>query len=147
MNCATASHLLSFLLDCYKQSATLPIMAFTVYFSIVYSIMKVTVSSYSNTLDSTHYQALTQRTKMPYHLSDQTATTYYTYADSDGPRIYITGGCIQNQICNVNSTTHAQSCHCPAVTNNVIYYTPQTDTYHHCASMVINRTRHVGKYD
>lgn len=73
-------------------------------------------------------------------MSDMVATTFpgYLYSTSDGPRIYISGGCVSNQVCV------SDNCFCTELTNKTIYFTPETSTYHtNVADMPRQRYRHM----
>ncbi len=82
---------------------------------------------------------------MPYKVSDMTATILpeSIFSDNNGPRIYLLGGCISNQLCTINATTNVQSCACVNITDSCVYFTPQTDTWHTCAKLLSTRYRHM----
>lgn len=88
--------------------------------------------------NSTNYQAFTDLATMPYKVSDHTATAFPAelFNDGLGPRIYIIGGCVTDQVC-VQS-----NCFCQNSTKKCIYYLPRTDSYKSCEDMPINRYRH-----
>lgn len=77
--------------------------------------------------------------KMPVARSDHTVTLFdqVTY-DLNGPRIYIVGGCVADQVCSYNqacwSTVNAGKntcvfCACTGITKEAIYFTPETNKY------------------
>lgn len=83
---------------------------------------------------------------MPYNCSDMTATTFeMDYGDSDGSRIYLVGGCIADQICEITDPdSGAIFCYCPEITNQCIYFTPDTEEWHtDCSSAPTDRYRHM----
>jgi hypothetical protein len=85
---------------------------------------------------------------MPYAMSDMVAATVPEdyFSDSLGPRIYLTGGCISDQVCSYfNETTDNIFCYCTNVTDKMIYFQPETHTYHSAATMLRPRYRHMGK--
>jgi len=104
-------------------------------------------SASKNDDDEVDYIGFHTVTPMPYACSDMTAVTFDTdFDDNEGPRIYLSGGCIKDQECP--STT---GCYCPEITNKCTYFTPETEKWHtDCTPSLVNRYRHmaagVGNY-
>lgn len=70
--------------------------------------------------------------------SDMSATLFEGALFSSGKaRIYLVGGCIQDQQCPPN-----QFCSCPGITADCAYYEPETDTWGTCAPAPRDRYRH-----
>lgn len=91
--------------------------------------------------------------QMPYNASDMVAVTFpeSLFNDDKGPRIYLTGGCSGDQVCDVvNATTDALFCYCPLVNDFASYFSPQESAWTVVAPMLRERYRHmsakVGKY-
>ena len=75
-----------------------------------------------STDDHTTYEGFHNVATMPYPVSDHTTVVYdIDFNDEQGPRIYIVGGCIQDQDCSAGTTL----CYCPTITNKCIYFTPE----------------------
>lgn len=89
---------------------------------------------------------------MPYPLSDMVAVVFdsnISFPSGDGPRIYLHGGCVRDQLC-VNNTASVD-CSCPAITANCIYFKPERGSWHtSCAPSPTPRYRHaaarIGQY-
>jgi hypothetical protein len=90
---------------------------------------------------------------MPYAVSDMTATTFQddVFSDDNGPRIYINGGCVSNQLCDLTDPSAGLSgglfCYCTEITDRCLYFTPETDTWFTCTSAPRKRYRHMGEYE
>ncbi|KAJ1432465.1 hypothetical protein B484DRAFT_447835 [Ochromonadaceae sp. CCMP2298] len=82
--------------------------------------------------DNTDYLGFHLVATMPYKLSDHTATTFNSaFGDDKGPRIYLVGGCVADQLCNYIDKTVDDSlfCYCPEITSKCVYFNPETDEY------------------
>jgi hypothetical protein len=82
---------------------------------------------------------------MPYNASDMTATLVSgsLFGDNKNSRIYLAGGCISDQHCDLNPGW--LQCHCPSLTNKVIYFDPEEEKYTSLASMPRPRFRHMSE--
>jgi len=96
--------------------------------------------------DNTDYLGFHLVATMPYKLSDHTATTFNSaFGDDKGPRIYLVGGCVADQLCNYIDKTVDDSlfCYCPEITSKCVYFNPETDEYTACADAPTERYRHM----
>eukprot|EP01038_Epipyxis_sp_PR26KG_P008024 gene8024-10873_t len=81
---------------------------------------------------------------MPFSRSDSVAVTFpeNIFGKSDGPRIYLTGGCIEDQQCTLDNGY--LTCYCPAITDSCDYFSPETLTWStNCSSSLTPRYRHM----
>ena len=83
------------------------------------------INSYNhnnNNNDDASYVGFHNVATMPYHLSDMTTVIYdIDFIDQQGPRVYLVGGCIEDQDCSAGLT----KCICPDTTDKCIYFTPE----------------------
>jgi len=120
----------------------------------VSTLFGLTAASSSSTgNDDLDYVGFHTVATMPHKLSDSVAVTFQEniFNDDNGPRIYLTGGCITNQYCTVvNKTDDALSCMCEGITNATTYFIPEKLEWFHVQSMLQERYRHmsakVGNY-
>ena len=93
------------------------------------------------------YKSLQTGLQMPFKVSDMSATLYDKSLDSNGPRIYIVGGCVADQLCQ---TSVGINCYCTDITDKCKYFTPDNPSWHDCADAPRERYRHsaaiVGDY-
>ena len=93
------------------------------------------------------YKSLQTGLQMPFKVSDMSATLYDKSLDLNGPRIYIVGGCVADQLC---TTAVGKDCYCTDATNKCKYFTPDNPSWHDCADAPRDRYRHsaaiVGDY-
>ena len=93
------------------------------------------------------YKSLQTSIQMPYKASDMSATLYDKSLDSNGPRIYIIGGCVTDQVCGKPG---GDDCYCTQSTKKCKYFTPENPSWHDCADALTDRYRHsaasVGDY-
>lgn len=98
------------------------------------------------TIVAAGYKSIKETIPMPYKSSDLGVAVYTKSLDSRGPRIYVVGGCISDQLC----TDVNYSCYCPLITNNCMYFTPESPAWHNCKPAPTPRYRHtatiVGDY-
>lgn len=101
--------------------------------------------------DGLSFETFADVATMPYAVSDFTVTTFEGDVFHDvnhfkGPRMYVIGGCITNQVCIVaNTTTNALNCYCEGITNKCIYFLPEYKQWYPCASAPTPRYRHMGE--
>ena len=77
---------------------------------------------------------LSEQMPIPYALSDSAvAITPEFLSDISGPRIYIIGGCVSDQICLLNRTSENRICRCPTVTNSCIFYSLSAESFYNCS--------------
>jgi hypothetical protein len=95
-----------------------------------------------STDDASGYQSFTDVAAMPSRKSDMTTTDFpgHFFPNNLG-RIYLVGGCVQNQLCNVSAT--AYNCTCPQITAQCLYFTPALNQWSACASAPLARYRHM----
>lgn len=86
------------------------------------------------------YKSLQSSISMPYKASDLGVAVYSKSLDSYGPRIYVTGGCVTDQLC---TTAQYQYCYCTLATKKCKYFTPENPSWHDCADAPTARTRHM----
>lgn len=103
-----------------------------------------------DTTDYTSISALNRSATMPFARSDMTANSIrMDFGHGYEERIYLIGGCIQDQQCNFYNSSDASAgvgCICPKITNACNYFDPLTETWHDCAPVPRNRYRHVCKF-
>jgi len=103
--------------------------------------------SNNNNDDDINYHGFYTTTTLPYGRSDMTSTTItITVNGIPEERIYLIGGCIQNQQCyynNISVISEGISCYCPMITNGCTYFVTLTETWYPCASAPRNRYRHM----
>lgn len=92
--------------------------------------------------DAIDYIGFHDTATMPLARSDMTATIFQegTFVDSDGPRIFLVGGCVEDQVCDT-----FENCFCPKITAACSYFVPETSEWHTCSDAPRERYRHVGK--
>lgn len=105
------------------------------------------VAQSTSTDDDINFTSFVNAVDLPYSVSDMTAVSVPEsfFTTNDGPRIYLMGGCISDQTCIIDPDPAVGIyCQCTAITNRVMYYTPQTNQYHtSVAPMPVERFRHV----
>jgi len=114
------------------------------HFFLFLSVLTISLASQSTSTDDNVFTGFLSSVDMPYAASDMVATTFEAslFSTGDGPRIYITGGCNSDQTCS--TTDSYTSCACTNFTNSMIYFTPETLTYHSgVANMLRPRYRHM----
>lgn len=83
---------------------------------------------------------------MPFARSDMTTTLFEVNEISPTqkhPRIYLFGGCISDQFCQVNISTGSRNCYCTNITAQCNYYMPDIDKWSkNCTSAPTPRYRH-----
>lgn len=81
---------------------------------------------------------------MPYAASDMAVVSYLSNTPSNA-RIYLFGGCVSDQACDITDpVTNAVFCYCTQITNRVIYFQPEDGSWHtNVASMPVERYRHM----
>ena len=103
----------------------------------------------SNDDESDGYSGFSTDSPMPFGRSDMTANSIgMDYGDGYAERIYLMGGCIQDQQCyyyNSSDISAGVGCICPEITNACTYFDPLQETWHDCAPIPRNRYRHVCK--
>ena len=98
--------------------------------------------------DKVTYTGFFGKTPMPFARSDMKADLIDNRLFSDyttrGPRIFLIGGCIANQTCNMMCAGGQCNfnCVCPLITNKCTYYTPETGEWFNCAPAPVNRYMH-----
>eukprot|EP01039_Chlorochromonas_danica_P010555 gene10553-11693_t len=97
---------------------------------------------------STNFVGFRTVANMPYNASDMVSTLFgddVNFSDGQGARIYLTGGCVQSQVCNYTNANKTLSCSCPKITDKLIYFSPKTVSYTSTglATMPRQRTQHM----
>lgn len=110
--------------------------------------LNIRTSATVSTVDSdVDYASFVNSVEMPYGVSDTSAVTVPEsfFTTNDGPRIYLLGGCVSDQSCSYgDDPAQGIFCVCMEITDKVMYFTPQTNTYHtDVAPMPVARYRHV----
>ena len=101
----------------------------------IFTFLSIVVSTIAN-----GYESLQSSISMPYKASDLSVALYSKSLDSYGPRIYVTGGCVTDQLC---ATAQYKDCYCTLATNKCKYFTPENPSWHDCADAPTARTRHM----
>ena len=86
------------------------------------------------------YKSLQSGISMPYKASDMSVTLYSKSLDSYGPRIYVVGGCISDQLC---LSSYHSDCFCSLSTKKCKYFTPDNPSWHDCKDAPTARYRHM----
>jgi len=102
----------------------------------VFSLLTVIAS----VIASSVYKSLQSGISMPYAASDMSVTLYSKSLDSYGPRIYVVGGCISNQLC---ASSAQNDCYCSQSTKKCKYFTPDKPSWHDCTDAPTARYRHM----
>jgi hypothetical protein len=77
--------------------------------------------------ETTNFVGFNTVAEIPVSLSDMSAVPYY---NMDDPRIYLFGGCISDQFCQVDSVTGVSvGCYCSQITDKCHYYLPKDDLW------------------
>ena len=98
--------------------------------------------------DKVSYTGFFDQKPMPFARSDMKAdlidSPLFSDYTSRGPRIFLVGGCVANQTCNLMCAQGQCNfnCVCTQITNKCTYFTPQTGEWFNCAPAPVNRYMH-----